>query len=55
MLRLITAIIENYQQADGTIRVPEILIPFMGGKTVIGKPFRSHGNGVGTEPTKANG
>ena len=38
--RLITAIIENYQQADGTIRVPEILIPFMGGKTVIGEPFR---------------
>lgn len=38
--RLITAIIENYQQADGTILVPEILIPFMGGKRVLGKPFR---------------
>ena len=40
--RLITAIIENYQQADGTINVPEILIPFMGGKTVLGKSFRSN-------------
>ena len=38
--RLVTAIIENYQQADGTIKVPDILVPFMGGKTVFGKPFR---------------
>lgn len=39
--RLLIAIIENYQQADGTIKIPEVLIPFMGGKTVIGTPFRS--------------
>ena len=39
--RLVTAIIENYQQADGTIKVPDVLIPFMGGKTILGKPFRS--------------
>lgn len=39
--RLVTAIIENYQQADGTIKVPEILAPFMNGKTVLGKPFRT--------------
>jgi seryl-tRNA synthetase len=38
--RLVTAIIENYQQADGTIKVPDVLVPFMGGKTVIGKTFR---------------
>ncbi len=38
--RLLIAIIENYQQADGTIKVPEVLVPFMGGKTIIGKPFR---------------
>ena len=38
--RLVTAIIENYQQADGTVKVPEVLVPFMGGQTVIGKPFR---------------
>ena len=34
--RLITAIIENYQNADGTINVPEVLIPFVG-KSVMGK------------------
>jgi seryl-tRNA synthetase len=38
--RLITAIIENYQQADGTIKVPDVLVPFMGGQTILGKPFR---------------
>ncbi len=38
--RLVTAIIENYQQADGTIKVPDVLVPFMGGQTVLGKPFR---------------
>jgi seryl-tRNA synthetase len=39
--RLITMIIENYQQADGTIHVPDVLIPFMGGRTILGKPFRT--------------
>ena len=29
------AVIENYQQADGTIRVPDVLVPYMGGVTVI--------------------
>jgi seryl-tRNA synthetase len=29
------AIMENYQQADGTIRVPEVLRPYMGGLEVI--------------------
>ena len=38
--RLLIAVIENYQQADGTIKIPDVLVPFMGGKTVIGKPFR---------------
>jgi seryl-tRNA synthetase len=33
--RTIIAIMENYQQADGTIRVPDALVPFMG-KDVIG-------------------
>jgi len=32
--RLLAAIIENYQQADGTVKVPDILVPFMG-KEVI--------------------
>ena len=39
--RLLIAIIENYQQADGTIKVPPVLVPFMGGKTIIGKAFRA--------------
>jgi len=30
------AILENYQQADGTVRVPEALVPYMGGQQVIG-------------------
>lgn len=29
------AILENYQQADGNIRVPEVLVPYMRGETVI--------------------
>ncbi len=33
--RVLTAIVENYQNEDGTIRVPEVLQPFMG-KSVIG-------------------
>ena len=33
--RTLIAVIENYQQADGSIRVPEALQPFMGGIEVI--------------------
>ena len=33
--RATAAILENYQQADGSIRVPEVLIPYMGGMEVI--------------------
>ena len=34
--RLMIAVMENYQQADGTIVVPEELRPYMGGREVIG-------------------
>ena len=34
--RTYLAILENYQQADGTIRIPEVLVPYMNGETVIG-------------------
>ncbi|KYP81909.1 serine--tRNA ligase [Ferroacidibacillus organovorans] len=34
--RTMAAILENYQEADGTIRVPEVLIPYMGGVTRMG-------------------
>lgn len=33
--RALVAVLENYQQADGSIRVPDVLIPYMGGMTVI--------------------
>jgi seryl-tRNA synthetase len=33
--RTVAAILENYQQADGSVKVPEVLIPYMGGKEVI--------------------
>ncbi len=32
--RLITAIIENYQEEDGSISVPEVLIPYVGKQTL---------------------
>ncbi len=34
--RVMIAIMENYQQADGSIVVPEVLRPYMGGVEVIG-------------------
>lgn len=34
--RTLVAVLENYQQADGSIRVPEVLKPYMGGVEVIG-------------------
>ncbi|BDU71427.1 serine--tRNA ligase [Mesoterricola silvestris] len=33
--RTLIAVMENYQQADGSIRVPEVLRPWMGGMEVI--------------------
>ncbi|HEX9100488.1 MAG TPA: serine--tRNA ligase [Candidatus Dormibacteraeota bacterium] len=36
LTRTIDAIIETYQRADGTITVPEVLRPYMGGLEVIG-------------------
>ena len=34
--RTLIAVLENYQQADGSIRVPDALRPYMGGMEVIG-------------------
>jgi seryl-tRNA synthetase len=31
------AILENYQQADGSVGVPEVLVPYMGGERVMRK------------------
>lgn len=33
--RTMCCILENYQQADGSIKVPEVLVPYMSGKTII--------------------
>src|SRR5699024_583216 len=33
--RTVAAILENYQQEDGSVVVPEVLRPYMGGKDVI--------------------
>jgi seryl-tRNA synthetase len=35
--RILVSLIENYQQADGTIKIPEPLRKYMGGREVIGK------------------
>ncbi len=33
--RTIVALLENHQQADGTVRVPEVLRPYLGGREVL--------------------
>ncbi|MDF2367297.1 serine--tRNA ligase [Sneathiella sp.] len=33
--RTLIAVMENYQQADGSIRIPDALVPYMGGVTEI--------------------
>jgi seryl-tRNA synthetase len=38
MPRTLIAVLENYQQADGSIKVPEVLRPWMGGIEVIRPP-----------------
>ena len=35
--RILISIIENYQQADGSIKIPDALVKYMGGRTVITK------------------
>ena len=34
--RILIPILENYQNADGSVTVPKALVPFMGGLSVIG-------------------
>jgi seryl-tRNA synthetase len=36
--RTLIAILENYQQPDGSVVIPEALVPYMGGMTRIEKP-----------------
>ena len=35
--RILVSLIENFQQEDGTIRVPEVLRPYLNGKKFLGK------------------
>jgi seryl-tRNA synthetase len=35
--RALIAVLETYQNADGTVNIPEILRPYMGGKTLISR------------------
>ena len=36
--RSLAAILENYQQPDGSVKVPDVLVPYMNGVTVL-RPF----------------
>ncbi len=36
--RALVAVLENYQEPDGSIKVPEVLKPYMGGLDVIRRP-----------------
>ncbi|MEM7196805.1 MAG: serine--tRNA ligase [Pseudomonadota bacterium] len=36
--RCLVAVLENYQQADGSVRIPQALQPYMGGASIIEKP-----------------
>ena len=36
--RTVAANLENYQQEDGSVRIPKVLVPYMGGVEVIKKP-----------------
>lgn len=38
--RILPAILEQFQQADGSVRIPEVLQKWLGGRTVVG-PVRS--------------
>lgn len=37
--RALVAVLENYQNADGSVNVPEALRPYMGGKQTIARPL----------------
>ena len=33
--RTLLAVLENYQQADGSVIIPEVLRPYMGGQEIL--------------------
>jgi len=36
--RVLIAVLENYQQPDGSVRMPPVLLPYMRGAEVIARP-----------------
>ena len=38
--RALVGILENYQQKDGSVRIPEVLVPYMNGRKIIEKKFK---------------
>lgn len=49
--RALVAILENFQQKDGSIKIPAVLVPYMSGISVIGRP----GKGKPAKPAKKPG
>ena len=39
--RILIPILELYQNADGSVTIPKVLRPYMGGKECVVKPFDS--------------
>ena len=35
--RILVSLVENFQEADGSVKIPEVLQPYMGGKSIIQK------------------
>lgn len=35
--RLLVSLVENFQQADGSVKIPEVLVPYMNGLSIIKK------------------
>ena len=36
--RILVSLVENFQQADGSIKIPQVLVPYMNGLSVIVRP-----------------
>jgi seryl-tRNA synthetase len=39
--RVLIAVLENYQREDGSVEIPDVLRPYMGGMEVIGSEQKS--------------
>jgi seryl-tRNA synthetase len=39
--RVLIGVIENYQRADGSVVIPDVLRPYMGGVEVIEPPVKA--------------